>query len=167
LLGISGIDCSGKSTLAKGLVSEAQERGVRTALVHVDDFIIPRAERKRGGPVHVDYFENTFNHQGFVEQVSKARDSGGVEVVIGEGIFLFRRELVSLWDMKVWLEMDSGESVRRGAVRDADYFGSPENARGEYLRRFVPAHAYHLERDRPMDPADLVFEVHTDGPAAK
>ena len=158
-LGISGIDCSGKSTLAKELFSEAKAMGIGGELAQVDDFIIPRAERKRGGPAHIDYFENTFDHAGFKRKVDSLKTRSNASLVIGEGVFVFKKELAPLWDIKVWIDMPDSMSVERGAVRDADYFGSAENARGEYLRRFIPAHKYHLERDQPVETADIVFEV--------
>ena len=159
LLGISGIDCSGKSTLAEAILNRASNAGIRSELVCVDEFIIPNAQRERKGRVHVDYFENTFDHKEFVNHIRRIAANPGVQLVIGEGVYLLRRELVEMWHLKVWLEMPAEQSVTRGAVRDADYFGSPEKSKNEYLRRFVPAHDYHVERDSPAEAADFVFDV--------
>ena len=61
IIGISGIDCSGKTTLADAVISKAQAMGMPAARVSAEDFIIPRDERKHSGPAHIDCFENTFN----------------------------------------------------------------------------------------------------------
>lgn len=159
LLGISGIDCSGKSTLADALMKGAAEAGIRSELVQVDDFIIPTADRKRSDQAHIDYFENTFDHERFVSRIKSAAGTMGVQLVIGEGVFLFRRELADIWQIKVWLEMSPEQSVACGAVRDALFFGSQECAKSEYLNRFMPAHEHHVERDNPAKTADIVFEV--------
>lgn len=159
LLGITGIDCSGKSTLAAALLKGALDAGIRSELVHVDDFIISASDRKHGGRAHIDYFENTFDFEKFVARVRSVATISGVQLVIGEGVFLFRRELVGMWHAKVWLEMSPEQSAARGAVRDAAFFGSRDAARSEYLNRFMPAHEYHVERDTPAKSADLVFEV--------
>ncbi|MDA1297342.1 MAG: hypothetical protein O3B04_04975 [Chloroflexi bacterium] len=159
LLGISGIDCSGKSTLADAVVKHARNAGIRSELAHVDDFIIPPARRKSEGTAHIDYFENTFDHEAFAGSVRQLASDPAVRLVIGEGIFLFRREMAGLWHKRVWLEMTGELSAERGAARDANLFGSSGNARDLYLSTFVPAHEYHMERDRPACAADLVFEV--------
>ncbi len=158
VVGISGIDCSGKTTLARALRSAVRDSFTMEA-VAVDDFIIPSGHRRRNGVAHIDYFENTFDHAAFASKVKDRVGSGDVDVVVGEGVFLFRREFIGLWDLKVWIEMDSRESVARGAVRDAEYFGSAGVARSEYEHRFVPAHHHHTERDDPMKQADIVFIV--------
>ncbi len=157
-VGISGIDCSGKTTLAKALLPTLGDDGFATEIVSADDYIIPRADRRRDPVPHIDYFENTFDHTALAAHVAELR-KGGADVVVAEGVFLFRRELVDLWELRVWLEMGAEQSVRRGAKRDAEYFGSEDKARAEYERRFVPAYNYHLERDRPAEQADLVFNV--------
>ncbi|WP_132986653.1 kinase [Luteimonas terricola] len=45
--GISGLQGSGKSTLAAQLATEATGRGLRCALLSIDDVYLPRAERLR------------------------------------------------------------------------------------------------------------------------
>lgn len=159
LLGISGIDCSGKSTLAEALLEQAVEAGLRARLVHVDDFIIPESARKRVGPDHVDYFEYTFDHALFASSIKAAAADANTDLVIGEGIFLFRQEMVDTWDLKVWIEMSTENSLERGSVRDAEFFGSRAQAATEYQRSFIPAHGLHLNRDRPSEAADIVLEV--------
>jgi uridine kinase len=162
LSGISGIDCSGKSTLAKALVERATAAGIAAHLVQADDFIIPRAERKREGLAHIDYFDNTFDHRKLTERIEALKGDLSVQLIVGEGVFLFRKELAGLWHIRIWIEMSAEQSVARGAIRDAGYFGSTDSARSEYLRRFVPAHEYHLGRDRPVEAAGIVFEVRED-----
>lgn len=159
LLGVSGIDCSGKTTLAKALLERASGEGIAAKLVSVDDFIIPQADRFSTGQPVTDYFEHTFDQNEFAAQVERLKQSGEVQLVIGEGVFLFRRELVGIWDQKCWLEMSIERAVRCGSVRDAELFGSPAQAKAEYLNRFMPAHEHHLQRDNPAATADFVFEV--------
>ena len=45
--GISGLQGSGKSTLAAQVAAEAGRRGLRCAVLSIDDFYLPRAERMR------------------------------------------------------------------------------------------------------------------------
>lgn len=159
LLGISGIDCSGKTTLADALMKRVAEEEIRSELVRVDDFIIPPAVRKSGGQAHTDYFENTFDHDAFTKRIRSVAAIPGMQLVVGEGVYLFKREMANMWHTRVWLEMSVEQSVARGTVRDVAFFGSPAGAKIEYLRLFAPAHEYHMERDAPSETAHLVFEV--------
>lgn len=158
-LGVSGIDCSGKTTLAKALLARATAEGLNSRLLMADDFFIPEADRQSAPEPHIEWFENTFDHTAFVGSIRSLKQNDDAQLVIGEGVFLFRQELVSLWDLKVWMEMSAERSIRCGMDRDAEFFGSPENARAEYLKRFIPAHEHHLKRDNPVEQAHFVFEV--------
>ncbi len=159
LVGISGIDCAGKSTLASAVIAEVRRGGLRISCVSVDDFIIPSNQRTEVGEPVTDYFENTFDLDGFRNKVKAEAETTDVQVVVGEGVFLLRREIAGIWDIKVWLQMSPEQSVERGTTRDSDFFGGPAIARTQYLTRFIPAHRHHLERDRPAENADYVFAV--------
>lgn len=159
LVGISGIDCAGKSTFADAVLHELGKAVTEVRLVHVDDFIIPSKDRKVAGTAHVDYFENTFNFDSFVKKLKSEAEATGLQVVVGEGVFLFRKEIVDIWDLRIWLEMSPERSIERGATRDADFFGGLDIASTQYSTRFMPAYKYHIERDQPAESADYVFEV--------
>jgi D-glycerate 3-kinase len=45
VFGISGVQGSGKSTLARQMTALAEQRGLRVAVLSLDDFYLPRAER--------------------------------------------------------------------------------------------------------------------------
>ena len=158
-VGISGIDCAGKSTLAIEVIAEVHRGGLRTSCVSVDDFIIPPDQRLEVGEPATDYFENTFDLDGFLNKVKSDAVTSDVQVVVGEGVFLLRREIADVWDVKVWLQMSPEQAIERGTRRDAGFFGGPEIARAQYLTRFMPAQRHHLERDRPAETADYVFAV--------
>ncbi|MGZ6754483.1 MAG: uridine kinase, partial [Nocardioides sp.] len=54
-------------------------------------------------------------------------------VVVVDGLFLHRDELVDAWDFSVFLEVPFDETARRMAVRD----GSSPDHRHPRLRRYV------------------------------
>lgn len=158
-LGISGIDCSGKTTLAKALLERVVAEGVTGKLVMADNFFIPVADRQSDSEPCVEWFEHTFDYPGFTEQIRSYGRETGLQLVIGEGVFLFRQERVGLWDQTVWMEMSTERSLACGMERDAEFFGSAQKAETEYLRRFIPAHEHHMKRDKPSEQADFVFRV--------
>jgi len=159
VVAVSGIDCCGKSTLAKTLAAEAEQRGLSAAVLGIDDFIRPASIRENRQPAHLGYFEEVFDYARFVAELEQLSAGSGLHLLIAEGVFLFRRELISRWHLKIWLEMDPALSLERGPVRDAGFFGSVQAARSAYEETFIPAYRMHLERDRPMQQADMVFEV--------
>lgn len=158
-LGISGIDCSGKTTLAKALFERVVAEGLNTKLMMVDDFFIPEADRLPASEPHIEWFEHTIDYPGFTEQIRSCGRETDIQLVIGEGVFLFRRELVDLWDQKAWMEMSIERSLTCGMERDAELFGSAQKAKAEYVRRFIPAYEHHVKRDKPSEKADFVFRV--------
>ena len=179
IVGISGIDCAGKSTFARRLAAELQEAGEEVVLVGGDHFNRPRSERSRFPAEEPDY---GFAYGQLVRQLlvpARAgrcvaarlrvkdwdRDAwyerdfavGPGAIVLVEGVFLFRREVLPLLDLKIWLEISFDEALARALVRDADAMGGPEGVRERYATRYFPAQRVHLARDRPRDAADLVL----------
>jgi uridine kinase len=179
IVGISGIDCAGKSTLARTLAAELQATGEDAVLIGGDDFNRPRSERSTFPADEPDY---GFDYRQLMcEVLVRARGGDRVEarlrvkdwerdaweerdflvdagaIILIEGVFLFRPELVPLLDLKVWLEIGFDEALERALVRDADAMGGPDGVRERYARRYFPGQRVHLERDRPRDHADVLL----------
>ena len=157
--GISGVDCAGKSTLARAVAERAGESGMAVQQVSIDDFLVPETARQRREPEHIGYFEDAFEYHGFRERLIRLEREQDCDLVVAEGCFLFRSELRELWDVKIWLEIPLGVAVERGVVRDAGFFGSADRAREVYEKRCIPAHEWHVRRDEPQKVADLVLNL--------
>ena len=72
-------------------------------------------------------------------------------------MFLRRPELAASWDFGIWVEVPFGVTVPRAVSRDA---GSDQAAaiQARYERRYVPGQLLYLERCRPRDAADIIFD---------
>jgi uridine kinase len=79
-------------------------------------------------------------------------------VVIVDGIFLLRPELVRHWEYVIWLEIDLEESLRRARARDVAWVGSKDVVERRYRNRNFPAHRLYREARRPLDVADVVID---------
>jgi len=171
LLAVTGVDCAGKSTLASHVRATCSERGIAVTDVSIDDFFIPPGKRVLGATPSMEYYEYAFDYPAFAAAVATAEcriktadshiDAGGRpapsrSVLVAEGVFLLRRELRTLWDFVVWLEIDRRTMIRRAMARDAEYFGSPLAAARAYVRRCIPAQQIHLANDAPVEQADLI-----------
>src|SRR5439155_9647717 len=127
---VDGRTAAGKSILAEELAERLRE----VARVSADDFHRPAAERyARGRESPEGYYLDTFDEAALRASVLDA----AAAVVLVDGIFLLRRELDDLWDLRIWVEIVAAESMRRGLARDGD----DETGRRLYERRHLPAEA--------------------------
>ena len=179
IVGISGIDCAGKTTLARQLAEELQAAGGRVVVVRGDDFNRPRSERSIYPAEEPDY---GFAYDQLVEELlvpARAGERVAVRlrvkdwerdawderrfvvepgaIVLVEGVFLFTTSVAPLLDLKVWLEIPFDRALARALVRDAEAMGGEDGVRERYAQRYFPGQRAHLERDRPHEHADIVL----------
>lgn len=139
---IDGVDAAGKTTLADGLA--ALVPGARRLCA--DDFLRPPEERHRQGRESPSgYYEDSFDHAALRRAVLASEG-----LLIVDGIFLQRPELNDLWDFRIFIHIEPGESIRRGVARDGP------GAEDLYTRRYVPGQRRYLESVRPAELADVV-----------
>jgi uridine kinase len=181
IVGISGIDCAGKSTLARSLALELCAAGEDAVLIGGDDFNRPRSERSIFPADEPDY---GFDYGQLIGEVLVPARAGRrvdarlrvkdwdrdawderdfvVEsgaIVLLEGVFLFTRAIVPLLDLKIWLEIGFEVALERALVRDADAMGGEDAVRERYATRYFPGQRLHLEGDEPREAADLVLSA--------
>jgi len=75
-------------------------------------------------------------------------------VLLLDGVFLHRDELVDCWDLSVFLEVPFEVSVKRMAARD----GSDPNPASPGVRRYVQAQRHYLAAGRPRTRATIVID---------
>jgi uridine kinase len=75
-------------------------------------------------------------------------------VVLVEGLFLHRDELVARWDRSVFLDVPFAVSVARMARRD----GSPDDPRHPRLRRYVEGQQRYFAACAPWERATIVID---------
>jgi phosphoglycolate phosphatase len=178
IIGVNGIDCSGKTVFAKGLEAFLKNNGLRTQYIGIDDFHNPKEVRYAGNNQAENYYNKSFNINLLVEELLKpARESGYISakltlldletnktnmvkqysitpdtIVIVEGVFLFRRELASYIDYKVYLDIPFEESKRRAVKRD------PESAILKYDQKYLPAQNKYIQENTPASIADMIID---------
>ena len=147
LVGIDGVDTSGKTTLADTLARLVPRPVLRVA---VDDFHRPPEVRyRRGRRSPEGCYRDTFDHDAIRERVLS---SIGDHVVLVDGVFLLRPELDVGWDLTVHLRVPDEEVLRRAAVRDG------AGRLDLYRERYLPAQRIYEQECRPADRADVLLD---------
>ena len=161
LIALSGPDCAGKSTLAVDVREQSNRLGLDITLLSIDAFLIPHSLRTSNASESIAYFENAFDYAALVQTLettksrSSAVSSNPPEIVLVEGVFLLRREFCHLWDLTIWIDVDTSVIMNRAVKRDKEYFGDEETVRHVYQNRCLPAQDYHIRRDLPKQKADI------------
>jgi uridine kinase len=156
-IGIDGVDGAGKTSLAEEVAQLLTKRGRACVRVSLDFFERPPAERYARGELSPDgYYLDSFDLErlrAHVLSIDGPRDL----VVVVDGIFLQRPELVGLWDATVWVEADLDAAARRALERDRVRVDSPDAERERYRVRYLPAQRRYIEEQRPRERATLVL----------
>lgn len=81
-------------------------------------------------------------------------------ILIMEGIFLFRPELVHYWDLKIYLDVDFEITMKRGIQRSINTGSSysSDELKAKYHSRYIPGQKMYFEEARPKEIADIVID---------
>jgi uridine kinase len=182
---IDGPDAAGKSTLADELAGRLAAAGRPVIRASADDFARPRADRHRRGRRSPDgyrldgldlaalraalldplgpggdrrYRTRSFDLDADRPVREAARPAPPNAVLLVDGVFLGRRELAGEWDLRVFVTVPPEVTLRRALDRDVPRLGTAAEVEALYRARYLPAQATYLERDRPLETADLVLD---------
>jgi uridine kinase len=79
-------------------------------------------------------------------------------VLLFDGVFLFRPELVSYWDFKIFLEVDFLVAIPRACLRDKEFFENPGEVLTRLCKRYMAGNCLYLEEVKPRELADIVLD---------
>lgn len=183
-VGIDGVDCAGKTTLADDLVEPLRTRSRPIIRASVDGFHNPRAIRYRQGRTSPrGYYEDSFDLDAIVDSLLRPLGPDGTReyrtarfdfrtdspvdcpwhtaptdaVLLFDGVFLHRPELLPHWDFTVFVEADFETTIRRAAARDGYLFGTENATRHTYLQRYIPGQKLYLSACEPVRAAHIVL----------
>lgn len=183
LIGIAGGSGSGKTTFAKKLINLVEEP---ITLFHMDSYYLPEQPQKhytKSGKPNFDHpeafdWELLRNHLFSLKEgrdvespiydfktssrTSQTETTRATGVVIFEGIFtLFDSEIRNLFDIKVFLHVDSDIRFTRRLNRDVQERGrSLDSVIDQYYETVRPMHQKFLEPQKQF--ADFIVGEETD-----
>jgi uridine kinase len=178
---VDGVDGAGKTTFADELGASVSALGRPTIRASVDSFHNPKAVRYRQGRHSPKgFFEDSYNYVALkrflLDPLGPAgsqcyqtaafdhrldKEVSAVElkaqpssVLLVDGIFLHRPELLQYWDVSIFLQVAFAQSVARCAERD----GWPPDPKALSNRRYVGGQRLYLERCQPASKATIVID---------
>lgn len=182
---IDGVDASGKTMLADALVVPIQNVGKSVIRASIDSFHNPKKIRyMRGADSPEGYYYDSFNYDALCSALleplgqkgnlkyQKAKfdfhtDSSVFSptcnaepntILLFDGIFLLRPELIDYWDFTIFIMTDFSLVIERASVRDKYLFGSEEKVRKRYSKRYVPGQRIYLQEVQPLNKANIIVD---------
>ena len=124
VVGINGIDCSGKTTFAKSVSKYFTHHKIENDYLDIDNFNNPAIESATykafvsGSWDEKDlnkYYKLIINYSDVIRAISESKNK--YSIVILEGIFIYKPQLVNLFDLKIYLDIDISLGRKRFAKR--------------------------------------------------
>lgn len=179
VISIDGHSASGKTTLAGRLAELLNAEGLTAGVVHMDDFFLPPQLRtgerlsEPGGNVHYERFsEEIFVPLSSLKENKNSKSSPLIyhkfdcgtmsysddpaviplsRVYIIEGAYSQRPEFISLYDLKIFMDITESEQRERILARNG--------AEGykNFREKWIPMENRYFERFRIKENSDIVF----------
>jgi uridine kinase len=181
LVGVSGIDGSGKGFVTAQLVGALRGKSLNLALISADDWLnVPKVYLNPE-----NYAEHFYRHairfnEMFARLITPLRDHRcvdvladcgnakatshhkhryvfqNIDVVMLEGIFLFKRSYREYFDLKVWVECSNETALKRAIARGQEGL-PPSETQHAFETIYFLAQRIHIDRDHPRTTADLIL----------
>jgi uridine kinase len=181
LVGISGIDGSGKGYVTARLAAALAARGMKAANINLDGWLnLPVVRFDRERPAE-NFYENAIRFEELFERLivplrerrslmleaelveetanqyhRYSYEFEDVDVILLEGIFLFKQAYRPLFDLAVWVDCSFETALERALARGQEGLPHEETIRA-YETIYFPAQRLHFRVDSPRASADLIL----------
>jgi uridine kinase len=181
LVGISGIDASGKGFITAKLAEEIQQKGFNAANINLDGWLnLPHIRFNPNNPAE-HFYENAIRFDEMFETlILPLRENRSIQltadfaeetatefrkhkynfenidIILLEGIFLFKNEFRTYFDLRIWIECSFEMALQRAIARSQEGLSSEETIK-VYETIYFPAQKIHFAEDNPRKLADLIY----------
>jgi uridine kinase len=171
LVGISGIDASGKGFITQKIANRLQASGWRVATINADDWLINQPEicLSRHKPAE-HFYEHAMRFDEMFDQLiiplkqncevdlpADCSDAKGkIDIVLLEGIFLFKPAYRHHFDLTGWVECSFPTALKRAITRCQEGLPPAETTKA-FTTIYFPAQRIHFTRDNPQAAADFII----------
>jgi uridine kinase len=185
---IDGPPAAGKTTLADELAVVLRARGREVIRATIDDFLFPRARRYARGEYSAEgcYFDThdydalnrvlldplgpggdrrcryaVYDRTADAAVSPPVTTAGAGAVLVFDGVFLMRPELIDRWDLRVLVSTALEKTVERAVIREGRVSSRAEVER-RWRERYIASQQLYFATVGPADHADVI--VHNDEP---
>ncbi|WP_406084107.1 uridylate kinase [Micromonospora zamorensis] len=185
---VDGPPAAGKTTLADELAVVLRAQGRDVIRATIDDFLFPRAHRYPRGEYSAEgcYFDThdhgalnrvlldplgpdgdrrfqpaVYDHATDTVLAPPVTTAAADAVLLFDGVFLMRPELIDRWDLRVFVSTALESTVERAVIRERRV-SSQVDVERRWRERYIPAQQLYFATARPTDHADII--VHNDEP---
>ena len=181
LVGVSGIDGSGKGFVSVKLADALRAKSLNVALISADDWLnLPDVCMNRDSYAE-HFYEHAIRFDEMFERLivplrqnreiniaadcadAKATsyrkhryDFRKIDIVLLEGIFLFKPAYRHHFDLMIWINCSFNAALERAIERGQEGLPPAETIKA-FETIYFPAQHIHFERDNPRDAADIIF----------
>ncbi|GHJ18116.1 uridine kinase [Micromonospora sp. AKA38] len=185
---VDGPPAAGKTTLADELAVVLRGQGRDVIRATIDDFLFPRAQRYPRGEYSAEgCYYDTHDYHALNRVLLDPLGPGGDRrfqpavydhtrdavlsppvttasvdaVLVFDGVFLLRPELIGRWDLRVFVSTALDRTVDRAVIRERRVASRADIER-RWRERYIPSQQLYFATARPTEHADIV--VHNDEP---
>lgn len=182
IVGINGVDTSGKSTFTKELDRYLFKVGFKSQIVAIDDFHNPSQIRNSEKDPVISYINNAFDTRKIEDELLKPIDTYGIldkelllldleknefinrkryvvdkdTIILFEGVLLYREPLNQYFDFRIFIDISFDEVLERAVKRDVSLFG--DTVIEKYKNKYIPIQKLYIERNAPKDISDIIID---------
>jgi phosphoglycolate phosphatase len=182
VVGINGVDASGKTMFANHFSRYLTSIGRMNVVLHLDDFHNPLNIRRMGVNEIDAYYRHAFNYSQIIHEILEPLHETGMidkdvqcldlgtdkydkiihyridrsTLLIIEGVLLFRPPILEYLQYKVFLQVDFDVALQRAQGRDVARFG-PELLL-KYKEKYIPVQERYLNEYKPQFISDIVLD---------
>jgi uridine kinase len=185
-VGVDGRSAAGKTTFADALAAELRALTTRTVIRAELDHFMRMVEDRNAYPYDSpeSYYLDAWDYPAIRRELLLPLGPGGDRsyrvaltdpsgrstldtpaeiaavdaVLIADGVFLQRPELDAHWDLRIYLDISTAESLRRGVARDRSWMGGAEEAERRYRSRYLPGEERYLAEVDPRSRAQVIVD---------
>jgi uridine kinase len=183
LIGISGIDASGKGYYSRMIADQLTHDRYRVALISVDHWVALPSQRFSQIEPGRHFYDHGLRldamwheailplqqsrHLSCTIQAGDATNAerylpmtfsfSNIEIILLEGIFLFKRQYQQRYDGRFWIECGFEKGMQRAIHRNVEQLSVSEIQR-DYETIYYPAQRLHFELDQPQACADITIQ---------
>lgn len=182
IVGINGVDTSGKSTFTKELARYIFKIGFKSHTISIDDFHNPsKIRNKEKNPV-ISYLNNAFDITKIENEIMKPLVTENKldkellllnletdefinnkryviykdTIVLFEGVLLYREPLNQYFDFRIFIDISFDEVLKRAVKRDLNLLG--KNVIEKYNNKYIPIQKLYIEKYNPKILSDIIID---------